>query len=60
MVTQHPHRLFDEIARLRRECAGALLGSRSKLRLASRALADAEAALDRFDEGVCPFPDHDS
>ena len=41
--------LFEEIARLRRESAAALLGSFSAQRLARRALRDAQAALDDLD-----------
>lgn len=49
MATRRITDLFEEIARLRRESAGALLGSRSVQRLARCALADAQHALDDLD-----------
>ena len=49
MATQIITDLFEEIARLRRESAAALLGSCSAQRLARRALGDAQAALDDLD-----------
>ena len=49
MATHILDDLFEEIARLRRESAAALLGSCTAQRLARRALADARAALDDLD-----------
>ena len=49
MATQTITDLFEDIARLRRESAAALLGSGTVQRLARRALGDAQAALDDLD-----------
>jgi len=49
MATHFIDNLLEEIARLRRESAAALLGSCSAQRLARRALGDARAALDDRD-----------
>ena len=43
MVYRSISTVFEDIARIRRQHPGALLGSRSALGLARRALADAEA-----------------